>query len=55
MCSLITSHCAAVLEPSSSLRTRQRFESNLVRLGGTAFVATLTSILSLAKGEAVMV
>ena len=32
-----------------------RFESNLVRLGGPAFVATLTSILSLAKGEAVMV
>jgi hypothetical protein len=40
------------LEPSSSLRTRQRFEGNLVRVGATNSVKTLTSILSLEKGEA---
>jgi hypothetical protein len=40
-CLLIRGHCAAVLEPSSSLPTGQRLKSNLVRIGGTAFVATL--------------
>ena len=44
--------CVAVLEPSSSVRTRQRLESNLVCVGEKAFVATLTSILSLPKGKA---
>ena len=45
--------CVAVLEPSSSVRTRQRLEINLVCVGEKAFVATtLTSILSLPKGEA---
>jgi Protein of unknown function (DUF559) len=31
--------CVAVLEPSSSVRTRQRLESNLVCVGEKAFVA----------------
>ena len=45
--------CVAVLEPSSSVRTRQRLESNLVCVGEKAFVATtLTLILSLPRGEA---
>ena len=35
-----------------SVRTRQRLEINLVCVGEKAFVATLTSILSLPKGEA---